>query len=150
MYSTNYYSYGGPNNPDSTEVANITETVTNDYTTLNSNIFIGFTETQDGKIDRAFACGIVENNNISTPFCIEGTNDYSIDDDIFDSNKTILTTVYSPYNNGVGYSDYGESVITYGYSVNAKSMFGDYGGILVHTSIQGHKCEVDSMTFHCS
>ncbi len=87
MYTTNTYQYGGANNVAATEVSNITETVTNDYTTLNKDHFIGFTETQDGKIDRAFACGIKgEDPNNGTAFCIEGSTDGST----FTSNKDLI------------------------------------------------------------
>ena len=78
MYTTNEYQYGGANNANATEVSDIVETVTNDYTTLNKNIFLGFTETLDGKIDRAFVCGIKgEDPNQGTAYCMEGTTDGS-------------------------------------------------------------------------
>ena len=91
MYTTNENYTGN----GYTDVEDITETVTNDYTTLNKNYFLGFTETQDGKIDRMFACGIKgENPNQETPFCIEGGNSGST----YISNNTLLNTIYGPYN----------------------------------------------------
>ena len=77
MYTENKYQYGGVNNVNATQVSTLTG-VTTDYRTLNKSYFLGFTETQDGKIDRAFACGIKgENPNQGTVFCIEGSLDGS-------------------------------------------------------------------------
>ena len=114
MYTTDTYNYGGTNNVNSTEVANILETVTNDYRTLNKDIFLGFTES-GGKIDRAFACGIKgENPNQGTPFCIEG----SIDGSTIATNQAFLNTLYGPfdsesttgYYSGMGYGVVGASI----------------------------------------
>ena len=77
IHTTNKYYWGGANNASSTTIANITDTITNDYRTLNKGYFLGFTES-NGKIDRAFACGIKgETPNSQTAFCIEGTSDGS-------------------------------------------------------------------------
>ncbi len=72
---------------------------------MNKNHFIGFTEV-DGKIDRAFACGIKgENPNNNVAFCVEG----SLSDiyggrgkaaRTFSSNSTLLNTLYGPYDSG--------------------------------------------------
>ena len=56
---------------------------TDDYTTLNKNIFLGHILDNDGKIERAFACGIKDN----IPFCIEGTGEESI----FEKNKVLIS-----------------------------------------------------------
>lgn len=86
MYTTNKYVFGGPNNEFNinngktvTLVSDIeqAETVTTDYRTLNSNIFLGFTEVDDGNgnmvVDKAYACGIKQGEpNGGTPFCLEG------------------------------------------------------------------------------
>ena len=63
-------------------------TTTDDYTTLNKNVFLGVVLDNDGKIERAFACGIRTNQttNEDTPFCIEGTGEESI----FEKNKSLL------------------------------------------------------------
>ena len=45
--------------------------ITSFLSIVNKSVFLGFTETQVGKIDRAFACGIY---NGTTPFCVEGTS----------------------------------------------------------------------------
>ena len=114
MYTTDTYNYGGTNNVNSTEVANILETVTNDYRTLNKDIFLGFTES-GGKIDRAFACGIKgENPNQGTPFCIEG----SIDGSTIATNQAFINALYGPfdsesttgYYSGMGYGVVGASI----------------------------------------
>ena len=81
MYTTNSYQYGGTNNPNATQVSTLSGVTTN-YTTLNKNYFLGFTEVDDGNgnmvIDRAFACGIKgEIPNQGATFCIEGTTDGS-------------------------------------------------------------------------
>ena len=69
MFTTDISYYGGSN--QATEVSTLTG-VTDDYTTLNKNIFLGFTEV-DGRIDRAYACGIKgEDPNNGVAFCIEG------------------------------------------------------------------------------
>ena len=47
---------------------------TEDYTSLNSNFFLGVILDENELIERAFACGIYSNG---TPFCIEGTLDGS-------------------------------------------------------------------------
>ena len=91
MYATNFYQYGGANNANATVVSTLTG-VTDDYTTLNRNYFLGFTETQDGKIDRAFACGIkgTDNNgdvNEGTAFCIEG----AVDNSKYNDNVSLIT-----------------------------------------------------------
>ena len=77
MYTTNQYQYGGANNASATTVADIpTGVVKEDYTevisTSGKNYFLGFTES-NGKIDRAFACGIKgETPNNGVAFCVEG------------------------------------------------------------------------------
>lgn len=77
IYTTTEYQYGGANNPNATQVSSLTG-ATNDYTSLNKNVFIGFTETQNGKVDRLFVCGIKEEApNQGTTFCIEGSTDGS-------------------------------------------------------------------------
>ena len=135
VYTTNWYNYGGTNNINATEVDDITETVTNDYTTLNENYFLGFTETQDGKIDRAFACGIKgENPNQGVAFCIEGSTNGST----LTANNALVSALYGTYDGetGLGCTDnngdlycYG-SVTTYAYiSGNAfVGLDGDAGG----------------------
>ena len=86
IYPTSRYYYGGANNSSATEVSTLAG-VTNDYRTLNKNSFIGFMETQDGKIDRAFACGIKgAAPNANLPYCIEGLTDGSL----YASNVEIL------------------------------------------------------------
>ena len=97
MYTTNTYQYGGANNVNATQVSTLIE-VTTDYTTLNTNYFIGFTETQDGKIDRAFACGIKgENPNQGTIFCVEGSTDGST----YIANNTFLNDFFGLYDGSI-------------------------------------------------
>ena len=69
-----------------------------DYRTIvedsGKNYFIGFTTTTNGLIDKAYACGIKENNpNQGTPFCIE----YSDNQAIQNSNMSSLTDLYGSY-----------------------------------------------------
>ena len=125
MYTTNIYQYGGVNNANATMVSSLTG-VTNDYTTLNQNTFLGFTETSDGKIDRAFACGIKgEAPNQGTAFCIEG----AVDDSTFVPNKTLLNELYGIQIEGSSYGCYngGDDVSCYG-SVYA---YADLYGLIV-------------------
>ena len=88
MYTTTSYNYGGGNN--ATEVSTLPAgIVKEDYTEVISasgkNWFLGFTES-NGKIDRAFVCGIKgENPNQGTAFCIEGSNGST-----YTSNSTFL------------------------------------------------------------
>ena len=99
IYTTNVYQYGGDDNINATDVSTLTG-VTTDYTTLNKNYFLGFTETQNGKIDRAFACGIKgETPNDGKAFCIEGTNDGSK----YESNSSLLYELYGEYNELANY-----------------------------------------------
>ena len=141
MYTTTQYQYGGANNVNATEVSTLTG-VTNDYTTLNENYFLGFTETQDGKIDRAFACGIKgENPNQGTAFCIEGSTNAST----VTANQTLVNTLYGTYDSetGLGCVNNGSldcygSVTTYVYaSGNAfVGLDGDMGGCSVNDANQ--------------
>ena len=90
MYITNTVYYGGASNVDATQISTLTG-VTTDYTTLDKNIFLGFTETQDGKIDRGFVCGEKgENPNNGIVFCVEGTLN-----DSHGGNFTTRSTVYA-------------------------------------------------------
>lgn len=101
MYTTNDYIYGG--SAAATNIQDITETVTNDYTTLITDerkVFIGFTEL-NGKIDRAFACGIKDSDpNNGTPYCVEGKLGTTLGgqaEDIaasYSANVGILTSLY--------------------------------------------------------
>ena len=98
-HSYDPYYYGGASNPDATVVSTMT-VVTNDYRTINKPIFLGFTETQDGKVDRAFTCGIkgkdyneqtyeynIDSINEGTVFCMEGTTNGST----YNSNLSLIT-----------------------------------------------------------
>jgi len=82
MYITTQYQYGGANNANATEVSSLPiGVVKEDYTEViassGKNYFLGFTES-NGKIDRAFACGIKgEEPNNGVAFCIEGSTDGS-------------------------------------------------------------------------
>ena len=93
VYGRTPYQYGGANNPNATLVEDIPEwAVKEDYTEViqdtGKNIFLGFTETQDGKIDRAFVCGIKEEDpNQGTMFCVEGSTDGST----FNNNKLLIS-----------------------------------------------------------
>ena len=72
IFSSNSINFGGANNASATQVSTLTG-VTNDYRTLNKSYFIGFTETQNGKVDRIFSCGIKgEDPNQGVAYCIEG------------------------------------------------------------------------------
>ena len=99
VFVSSEYQYGGANNSNATLISNMVDTVTNDYRTLNKNYFIGFTETQDGKIDRAFACGIKgENPNQGTAFCVEGTIDDNMKATVYANNQAIVNTIYGTEN----------------------------------------------------
>lgn len=144
MYTTNDYQYGGENNPNATEVSTLTG-VTSDYRTLNKNKFLGFTETQDGKIDRAYVCGIKgENPNQETPFCIEGSTGSSL----ATYNETLLNTLYGPYNDEteLGCKQELTSIQCDG-AVSAFSQL-DYGDVNVNSD--GVNCSVNSdYSMHC-
>ena len=87
--------WGGANNPNATEVTDIVSDIATDYEDLNTTSFIGFTETQDGKVDRIFACGIYsETQDNETPFCIEATSNGSK----YNYNNKILNSLYGQYN----------------------------------------------------
>lgn len=60
------------------------ENKTRDYTTLNRNAFLGHILDSEGKIERAFACGIYNDK----PFCIEGTKDGSK----YEENRLLITS----------------------------------------------------------
>ena len=106
MYTTTLYQYGGASNANATEVSSIPSSdIKEDYRdaiTSDRKYFVGFTEA-NGKIDRAFACGI--KNNV--PFCIEGTQNGSA----YTSNKTLLQSG-SLWNNtcsvGLGTEEFAE------------------------------------------
>lgn len=142
MYTTNDYYFGGANNTNATAVANITETVTNDYRTLNKNYFLGFTETQDGKINKAFACGIKgENPSQGIAFCIEGGTQQT-------DNFTILNNLYGQYNSEIGLGC--EETTTSIQCNGIVSAFnnGAYGDVNVNSN--GVNCSVNSdYTMHC-
>ena len=86
-YYTSTKIFGG-------EDADVLNDYTNDYTTLNKNIFLGHILDANGKISRAFACQIKND----TPYCIEGA--YNPDvlspsesaslQEILNANKTLL------------------------------------------------------------
>ena len=101
MYSENTYNYGA----NGTEVSTITDNVSNNYNDVITNdrkFFLGFTE-ENGRIKRAFACGIKgETPNESTPFCIEGSEDGST----FNANITLLNDLTTGiWQNGCRSSD---------------------------------------------
>ena len=78
VYAYVYVTYGQPQQPlkyGPNGTGDILNEYTRDYTTLNKNHFLGFILDGNQKIERAFACGINENDG--TPFCIEGTTDGS-------------------------------------------------------------------------
>ena len=104
MYTENIYYHGGANNANATVVADIPAgVVQTDYRKVITNdrkYFLGFTETQDGKIDRAFACGIKgEEPNQGTVFCIEGSSDGST----YISNRDFLNNLYGVWDGGSSY-----------------------------------------------
>ena len=68
------------------ENGSILNDYTNDYKTLNHQIFLGHILDNNKKIIRGFACGI-ESGQV---FCIEGTNDGSK----YDDNIKVLKEVY--------------------------------------------------------
>ena len=113
MFPTSTYRYGGVNNSNATSVSSLTG-VTNDYHSLNKSYFIGFTETQNGKIDRAFVCGIMGANlNDGTAFCLEG----SLNGSTYVANKAILNALYEPYDmsTGLGCDDMGSKIMCFDY-----------------------------------
>ena len=94
IFSTTEFNYGGTNNADATLVSTLSG-VTDDYTTLNKDYFIGFTEDQ-GKVDRAFACGIkLGEQNQETAFCIEGTLNGSTL--VYESNQLTMTQLFGSF-----------------------------------------------------
>ena len=137
MYAGNEYEYGGASNQSATSVLNLTG-VTTDYRTLNRNYFIGFTETGDGKIDRAFACGIKsEAPNNGEAFCVEGSTSGSV----YSGNNTFLRTFYGLYSstNNHGCTDYGDSIVCGG-DVEVTAYDDGYASV----SNLGSGCSVDS------
>ena len=102
--------------PDGLVQTDYRRAITNDR-----KYFLGFTEL-NGKVDRAFACGIYvdANTNEKTPFCIEGSTDGST----YSLNKIVLDQLY-----GIGTSSgnatgcFGRAPTIYGcISVNASSV----------------------------
>lgn len=85
MYTTQSYYYG----ENGTPIEDITETISDDYNDVitEGNTFVGFTES-NGKIERAFACGINPTNGM--PFCIEGSTDFST----YAKNRDLLISIY--------------------------------------------------------
>ena len=133
VYIETDYSYGGTDN-NSTDVSTLAEeaTITSDYRTLNKNFFLGFTETEYGTIDRAFACGInVENNN--SVFCLEGALKDSEGGDeatraaVFSRNVGILNTHFPGCN-----ADASESSVSCYSSVDAYAEEGGYVYVTNH------------------
>ena len=122
MYTTSNYQYGGASNVNATEVANLPAgLVKDDYNDVISssgkNYFLGFTES-NGKIDRAFACGIKgEDPNNGTVFCIEGSPDGST----YSANNSLLRTLY-------GLRDYGIDLgcLDGGYDIDCNGAVGAF------------------------
>ena len=101
IYTTNTYNYG--TNGDL--VSDITEPIYDNYNDAMSGLrhhFLGFT-TSNGRIDRAFACGIAgETYNGNNLFCVEGTADENRQSEVFAANSNILMPIYGERNNGIG------------------------------------------------
>ena len=118
MYMIDTFHYGGDDNENATIVSEIPAgVVKDDYRDVvsesNTSWFLGFTETQEGKIDRGFACGIKgDAPNQGRAFCIEG----SMDGSTYESNKDILFAFYGPYDSetNLGCDDNYSFVTCYG------------------------------------
>ena len=92
MYTTNTYQYGTNGSSLSEIVINNDQYFDdyNDVITESRKHFLGFT-VSNGKIDRAFVCGVkVINPNQGTAFCLEASTDGSTKN----SNRDILYSVY--------------------------------------------------------
>lgn len=70
------------------------------YDEVGKNIFLGHLLDNNGKIDRAFVCGIKD----GTPFCLEGTTDGSS----YESNLSVLDTIFGEVDEGEEYSQTGD------------------------------------------
>ena len=133
IYTTNTYYYDGSNYYPVTEVSSLTG-VTTDYRTLNKNYFLGFTES-DGKIDRAFACGIkAENPNQGTAFCVEGSSDGST----YGTNTTFLYDLYGLLDSGTNLGCDGNA-----------SRVGCYGEVMAGIANNGRACMSSSSGICC-
>lgn len=130
IYTSSNINFGGANNPNATAVSSLTG-VTNDYRTLNKNFFLGFTETQDEKIDRIYACGIKgENPNLGVAFCIEGG--------LGDSSGGDLATRTASYNSNVALLNDSSTGLWQGTCTNEGSGIYCGGTVYAKTEPSGH------------
>ena len=110
MYTENSYNFG----TNGTLVENVTDAYSNDYSEIVSSSgkenFLGFT-INNGKIERAFACGIKqENPNQGTPYCLEG----SFDGSTAETNIAIIASIFGVKEN---HSDLDYQEVDYGCSI---------------------------------
>ncbi len=114
IYTTNQYFYSANNYASSptstlTTFENNNETLTDNYLTLNKNIFLGFKFDGSGNVTNAHACGIKgEEPNNGIAFCIEGalSDTYGGNskkrNDIRNANSVILESLYGLYDDVTG------------------------------------------------
>ena len=92
LYSSDNINNNQPSTLSDFETNN--EELTEDYTTLHKNIFLGF-KIENDTIVKAYACGINPNSN--TAFCLEGTSKYNDQEEnyaSFSQNVGTLNTAF--------------------------------------------------------
>ncbi len=93
MYTTNEYNFGTNGSLISSIISN-GDTYSRNYNDIKSleyDEFLGFTISND-KIERAYACGLIGSNNSKSPYCLEVTENVSLNTQ---SNKDYIMSIFS-------------------------------------------------------
>ena len=145
----NEYSYG-TNGSTLEDFENNGDELVDDYTTLNSNVFLGF-KIENNVVTKAYACGIKPNSpNQGTAFCLSAAENSS---SAYEDNVNLITgsTLWDDSDGTLGRCDIGVDTVycndIYGSSF---ALIDDSGWYYTYDSDNYIMCQVDNGTALCT